>query len=61
MPPLAEITGAAIAAKVSFVPSVSAKALPQRMSEERSISAAKNPEAECVPRPTTSPVLGLHH
>lgn len=61
MPPLAEITGAATAAKVSFVPSVSAKALPQRITEERSISAAKNPVVACDPRPMTSPVFGLHH
>lgn len=60
-PPLADIIGAAKAARASLVTLASAKALPHKMRDERSTSAAANPLEACDPRPSASLVLGLHN
>lgn len=48
------------AASASLIPFVSENALPHKMSDDRSISAATNPLFPLDPRPILSPTPGLH-
>uniref|UniRef100_A0A0A9DDF4 Uncharacterized protein n=1 Tax=Arundo donax TaxID=35708 RepID=A0A0A9DDF4_ARUDO len=52
-PPLADNIGAVKAVSASFTIVESANALPHRIKDERSMSAAANPLAYCVPEPRT--------
>ena len=57
-PPREVITGSDKATSASFVPFASAKALPHKIRDERSISAAMNPVlSPSIPIPRASPAL----
>lgn len=59
-PPREVITGSDKATSASFVPFASAKALPHKIRDERSISAATNPVlSPLIPIPRASPALWL--
>ena len=58
-PPCAAIIGPDKADKASLVPFASKKALPHKISEERSISLVINPLVPSDPRPMLSPIPGL--
>ena len=58
-PPLADNTGAVKALRAPLSIAESANALPHRISDERSMSAAANPLAYCDPEPREFLTLAL--
>ena len=60
-PPLADNIGAVTAVRASFTIAESANALPHRIRDARSMSAAAKPLAYCVPEPRIVLMLLLFH